>query len=89
MAVQWLRLHASIAWSGGLIPNQGTKITHVSQCNQKKKKKKAAVETVSAKVLRWNETWLLQEKRDGRGGSEEGHTALCKVKEEIWVLCSV
>ena len=73
-----------------MIPNQGTKITRASvQSKKEKKKKKAAVETVSAKVLRRNETWLLQEKRVGRGGSEEGHTAICKVKEELWVLYSV
>ena len=73
-----------------MIPNQRTEITHASQCKKKKKKKKkAAVETISAKILRQDESWLLQEKRVGRGGSEEGHTALCKVKEELWVLCSV
>ena len=39
LAVQWLRLHASTTGGMGLIPGQGTKILHATQCGQKKKKK--------------------------------------------------
>ena len=37
LAVQWLRLHASTARSLGLIPGQGTKISHAKWQEQKKK----------------------------------------------------
>ena len=39
-AVQWLRLRASTAGGMGWIPGQGTRISHVAQRDQKKKKKK-------------------------------------------------
>ena len=39
LAVQWLRLHASIAGGAGSIPDRGTKIPHAMRCSQKKKKK--------------------------------------------------
>ena len=35
--VQWLRFHTPNTGGLGLIPGQGTKILHVTQCNQKKK----------------------------------------------------
>ena len=38
LAVQWLRLHASIAGGMGLIPGQGTKIPRAMQCGQEKLK---------------------------------------------------
>ena len=39
LVVQWLRLHTSSAGGMGSIPGRGTKILHVVQCGQKKKKK--------------------------------------------------
>ena len=36
VAVQWLRLHASIAGGMGWIPGQGTRIPHATQRGQKK-----------------------------------------------------
>ena len=40
LAVQWSRLHASTAGATGSMPDQGTKIPHITWCSQKKKKKK-------------------------------------------------
>ena len=40
LVIQWLRLCTSIARGTDSITGQGTKILHVSWCNQKKKKKK-------------------------------------------------
>ena len=37
LVVQWLRFHTPNTGGLGLIPGQGTKILHVTQCNQKKK----------------------------------------------------
>ena len=37
LAVQWLRLHTSIAGGIGLIPGLGTKIPHATQHSQKNK----------------------------------------------------
>ena len=39
LVVQWLGLHTSSAGSTGSTPDWGTKIPHVVQCGQKKKKK--------------------------------------------------
>ena len=36
LAVQWLRLHASIAGGMGLIPDGGTKILNAVQCGDPK-----------------------------------------------------
>ena len=36
--VQWLRLRVSTTGGTSLIPGQGTKILHATQCGQKKKK---------------------------------------------------
>ena len=38
--VQWVRFHASTAGGAGLIPGQGTKITHAAWYNQKQNKTK-------------------------------------------------
>ena len=38
LAVQPVRLHAFIAGGTGLIPDQGTKIPHATQCDLKRKK---------------------------------------------------
>ena len=38
LAVQWIRLCATIAGGTGLIPGWGTKILHAARYNQKKKK---------------------------------------------------
>ena len=35
---QWLRLQASTVWGAGSIPGQGTKIPHITQYSQEKKK---------------------------------------------------
>ena len=35
LAVQWLQLHTSNAQGIGLIPGQGTKTPHATQCGQK------------------------------------------------------
>ena len=48
LAVQLLRLCASSAGGTGSFPDQGTKILHAVQCNQKKTKKKG-VEEISKK----------------------------------------
>ena len=48
LAIQWLRLGTCNAGSVDLIPSQGTKIPHASQCDQKKKggtRKKIFVKT--------------------------------------------
>ena len=40
LEVQWLKLHASKAGDTGLIPGQGTKLSHAAHiCRQKKKKR--------------------------------------------------
>ena len=41
---QWLRLHVSTAAGTGLLPDQGIKIPHASQCGQKKEKKYCIME---------------------------------------------
>ena len=38
LVVQWLRLQAPNAGGTGLIPDQGIKIPHTTQCGPKKKK---------------------------------------------------
>ena len=40
LLVQWLRHHTSTSGGMGLIPGQGTKILHATQCDQQNLKQK-------------------------------------------------
>ena len=55
LVVQWLRFHTPNTGGLGLLPGQGTKILHVTQCNQKKKiflvKKKKNLSLIFKKPL--------------------------------------
>ena len=45
LEVQWLKLHASNAGDAGLIPGQGTKLSHAANMCRPKKKKKEGLQT--------------------------------------------
>ena len=48
--IQWLRPHASYVRGTGLIPGQGTKITHATQHGQRVKKKKKKIKNKYMKI---------------------------------------
>ena len=56
LAVQWLRLWASIARGVGFIPGWGNKIPQAESCGQEKKSKKTEVKILNISVT---SKWLI------------------------------
>ena len=64
LAIQWLRLHTSVAGDTGSIPGWGTKIPNAAQCDHKEEKRKSffkkITESQKAKMENLNGPYFLK-----------------------------